>query len=201
MQKNYAVIVLGLGETPSLYRFLVRNWQKQYGVTPVIHVVGWKKKAERFEPKLARLVSKVEALAKDGNRVTLIGISAGASASVNAQTVLKKKHIHVPVYTICGRFNLDHHWWYPLSYGVRRMPAFEESVRMVMPSIRRLRGQNPEDISCFRAVFDEVVPRSASVLPGAEMRPIPIPSHHLAIYFRLLFPEALIMPLKMTLAQ
>lgn len=201
MQKNYAVIVLGLGETPSLYRLLVRNWQKQYDITPIIYVVGWKEKTERFGPKLSRLVSYVEDLARDDNNVVLIGISAGASASLNAQGVLKKKHIQVPIYCICGRFNFDHHWWYPLSYGVRRMPAFEESVEMAMRNIQSLHTQTPTDMSCSRAIFDEVVPKSASVLPAVEKRPIPIPSHHLAIYYRLLFPKTLIASLREALSQ
>ena len=125
------------------------------------------------------------------------GVSAGASASINAQVALKKKRLNVDVYTICGRFTMAHHWWYPLAWGVRRIPAFEECVREVSKRTVHFTAKNLAQIRCARAWFDEVVPSDASILPGAATTHIiPLPSHHLAIYFQLFFADDIFVPPK-----
>lgn len=193
VKKHYVVIVLGLGEVAPIYKFLTRNWVKRYSLIPVVYVVGWRDKHEQFEKKLARLVDEIKAIGRRGDMVSLIGVSAGASATLNAYIILKKEgYTFIRTYvSVCGRFNLDAHWWYPLSYGVKSVPLFEKSVFMVMNNMRILRDEDYYKMTAFYSLFDEVVPNSASTLKYVSHRMIPFP-FHLAIYYLFLFPLPLI---------
>src|SRR5882762_6381133 len=104
MKKNYVVIVLGLGELSSSYVFLTQNWKRKYNIIPIIYTFGWNNKQEAFNIKFPRLMNTIETLIKKGDNVSLIGISAGASAALNAYIALKKKGIKINKYiSVCGR--------------------------------------------------------------------------------------------------
>jgi hypothetical protein len=185
---KHAVIVLGLGEAIPVYRFLVHKWQKNYGVTPVIFKVDWGAK-DPLDTKLEQLVILVKNLAKKGD-VSLIGVSAGASAALNAYQILQKQRIPIRSYiSICGRFNLDAYPWYPLSYGVRRSPRFYDSIQRV-DIMHNFKNKNA---TCFFAAFDEVVPTSASTLPHVQSFQIPFILHTPAIYLLLSLRAATLM--------
>ena len=193
MPKNYVVIVLGLGEAAPLYRFFVRNWEKKYNLMPVVHVVGWKDKTEQFDTKLRRLQTRVQELVQAGHNVSLIGVSAGASISLTTYARLREQGIHISSYTsVCGRFNMGHHWWYPLSYGVNRIPTFKQSVLTAQQYVPQIQGQNHTPAACFYSVFDEVVPTSASTLEQVPRAMIYAPFHHLGIYSLFMLPKRLV---------
>jgi pimeloyl-ACP methyl ester carboxylesterase len=196
MTKHYVVIVLGLGEAVPLYAFLTRRWQTRYGLTPILYTIGWKDTSQPFAPKLARLVRHVQRLASDG-KVSLVGVSAGASATLNAYVALKEKNIPVHSYvSICGRFDFSAHPWYPPSYGIQRVPAFEASVILAMKNISQLTSSERTRMSCFYSLFDEIVPLSASTLTGCSRLAIPLIQHHTSIYGLLFSPGRLIAKLK-----
>lgn len=192
MRKHVVVIVLGLGEGAALYQFLTRNWERSHGLTPQVHVIGWKMPGE-LDTRLHQLHNHIKKLNSEGHTVSLIGISAGASISLLAYIKCTRQDIPIRTFTsLCGRFNLSHHWWYPLSYGVQRFPIFEQSVTKTMQCVQRLTKKQKASIYCLRSIFDEVVPRSASTLLGSPSKMMLLPGHHLGIYAAFLFPKQLL---------
>jgi hypothetical protein len=196
MKKHFAVIVLGLGEAAPLYRFVTRNWERRFGITPIIHVVGWKTTAP-FETKLSALMTRVEQLSSQGNVVSLVGFSAGASIALHTYARLRQKGVNLQTYaSICGRFNFIAHPWYPQSYGVDRIPSFKESVKKVAETRTLLTRLSGGRMASFSSIFDEVVPISASTLPRAKKHTIPFLFHTPSIFFLFLWPKRLVACIK-----
>jgi len=94
------IIVPGLGDETSKIEWAT-NFYRKYDSEPMVHNMWWRKGEKHFEPKLQKLIKLIDKLAKNGNKVSLIGTSAGSSAVMNAFVVRKNK-IH-KVISVCGR--------------------------------------------------------------------------------------------------
>lgn len=106
------------------------RWSR-YGLEPRVFALNWRND-EDFAPKLTRLLELIDQLAASGNKVSLIGTSAGGSAVLNAFT--KRKDVVQRVVNVCGRLRIG-----PTT-GMRsftRMtatsPAFAQSVECLKP--------------------------------------------------------------------
>lgn len=168
--QHIAIIVLGLGEMKSLYAFTVRDWKKKYNIIPQLYVFGWNEEKDNFDTQLPKLISFMRSYQQKNTIVSLIGISAGGSAALHAYLALKDQGnpINGKFISVCGRFNLDSHFWYPLSYGAYSNPAFHTSVTLIKEKIHKLPLEEKKKFSCFSAKFDEVVPKTASSITGAK---------------------------------
>lgn len=190
VKKHYVVIVLGLGEYKNLYIHLTKHWEATYGLTPIIHVFGWREKRANFNEYLTNLEYIIKPLIEQRNSiVSLIGISAGASAALNMYCKLKRdgRPINGKLATLCGRFSFQYHPWYPLSRGVDPFPAFKQSVTLAEKNIRALSRQDKEHIITVHAFFDEVVPKKAASIEGVRAMMIPFLLHFPSIMFTFLF--------------
>ena len=80
---SHAILVIpGLNDRRVRMSFLMNGWVKD-GFSPIIHIVNWHD-GEHFDPKLHRLDLKIDELASQYAKVSLIGASAGGSAAFNA---------------------------------------------------------------------------------------------------------------------
>lgn len=199
MRKHYVVIVLGLGETKSVYFWLTRKWKKEYRLIPIIHVIGWKERKKDFEARLSILVEKIKQLLREEDAsVSLIGISAGTSAIINAYSILRDEErlLIKSVILLCGRFNFTSHWWYPMRYGVKPYPAFEQSVALAEKNLEQFSQKEIKKIFVFNLIFDEVTPSSASSIKGATTIVFPLITHLVGIYAIFLWNKKLTTVLK-----
>lgn len=197
-RKHSVVIIPGLGDDEKLYRSLTSNWEAEHGLTPYIHVMGWRTKGSDFNERLTSLKSSISSLLSDKQKVSVIGISAGASAAMNATADLKSSGqvVNGRVVLVCGRFNFDSHSWHPLNKNLESLPGYKESLERAQPVIEGLSEEDKKNMYIFRSSLDEVIPSSATSLPGVATTVYPIPTHSLGILGVFLFKRKLIDVLK-----
>lgn len=178
--KHVVIIIPGLGDETRILRWVVRHW-RQYGLIPVVYSVGWRDRETSFLPKLAGLVGKIDQLIKEGNKVSLIGTSAGGSAAINAFMERKSK-IH-RVINVCGRLRVGPTTGFrSFDSKTRSSPAFAESVRLCERGIAQLSLPDRRKIMTVRALFgDELVPPETAIVDGARNIHVPTGEHMLSI--------------------
>jgi pimeloyl-ACP methyl ester carboxylesterase len=178
MRKEHSVVfVPGLGDYVRLFEHLTRDWADHYGLNPVIHRIGWRDKEIDFQPKLQRLVKLIDELSNSGDTVSLVGVSAGASAVLNV--FAERKEQVNKVVSVCDRLRTGHEKGFR-SYEARfaHSRAFESSVEFFGRNEYKLRVEDRQKIMTVRAKFgDESVPARTSVLEGSYDKQIPLMFH------------------------
>lgn len=194
--KHSVIIIPGLGDRTRMLAWTVNHW-RCYGLDPIVYSVGWRDGEDSFRPKVKRLIELIDELVKKGNRVSLVGTSAGGSAAINA-FVKRKRTIH-RVITVCSRLRVGP------TMGLRcfvsktkSSPAFGESVRLCESGIRNLSTADRRKIMTVRAMFgDELVPPETTIIDGALNIEIPTGEHMFSIGVALtVFSKSLISFLK-----
>jgi pimeloyl-ACP methyl ester carboxylesterase len=182
-KKHHAVLYIpGIGDDhKGLQGQLLKTWSL-YGAKPILHEVPWMDKAE-FQPKLARLVAKIDALADDGYTVSLIGVSAGAGAAINAFAARPEKVNGVVC--ICGKINR------PELIGKvfeDKSPSFLESAALVENSLIKLQYLGKLDqLQSRRSIYERVVKPADSYVPAARNVVVPGVGHAFTIISQALF--------------
>ncbi|MDB5161365.1 MAG: hypothetical protein JWO96_745 [Candidatus Saccharibacteria bacterium] len=185
MAKEHHIIYLpGLGDHDSRLKngqkALLKKWEKA-GVTTHFQPINWAD-GELFEPKLQRVNTLIDELASKSHRISLVGVSAGASAAVNVYTQ-RKSEISGIVY-ICGKLmgsiNID-----PKYY--RRNPAFRGSLSQAQINIKKLTREDKEQMLSLHPFFDEVVAIEDTKVPGVITKTIPFFFHAPTIFAVLSF--------------
>ena len=173
--KSAVIYVAGLGDWRSrAQRAVVWCW-RVYGVKSEVTLMNWHID-EPFETKLDRLITRIDTLHAAGYQVSLVGVSAGASAVINAFAL--RKDVVQRVVCICGK--LQHpETIHPATF--QRNPAFAESLQRLPDSLAKLLQVDRQRISSIRPLADESVPPSDTVIPGATGRTIPTVGHVLSI--------------------
>lgn len=189
--KHRVIIIPGLGDDVMKMSLTTNHW-RQHGLDPVIHAIGWSDGKE-FRQKLQALVKMIDQYAKNGNRVSLVGCSAGASAVLNA-FIDRKKIIH-RVITVCGRLKSGSQQGFR-SFPVRTAtsPSFAQSIHLFEGREGVLSDQDRKKIMTVRALFgDELVPADTAIVRGAYNIVVPTPEHVFSIAMSLtLFSRPLI---------
>lgn len=128
--------------------------------------------AEPFDVKLDRLLKRIDNLHNAGYRVSLVGVSAGASAVVNAFAA-RQKAVH-RVVCICGKLR-NPQTIAEATY--RRNPAFAESMQQLGTSLESLPAELRGHILSIRPLSDGSVPPTDTIVPGFETSVIPSRGH------------------------
>lgn len=177
-QEHHIIFVPGLGGATFLFRRAAASWKKR-GVTPHVFDPGWKDGEVLFKPKLKRLAGVVDTLHATGNRVSLIGTSAGGSAVINAFGERKDKI--VKVVNVCGRLRAGKDVFPSLNMAAKTSPAFRDSVLMAEKRETGFSSRDRAKILTLRAAYDEIVPASTSPIEGARNIIVPSVEHMLSI--------------------
>lgn len=126
------------------------------------HPVIWRG-SEDFAPKLDRIVELVDELHSEGHRVSLVGVSAGATAAFN--TYMKRPEKIAKVVYVCGKLRR------PDSVGERYYrinPAFKQSLEKVQDQIDNLTPEDSAKMLSLKPWYDQTVPVADTVLPGVR---------------------------------
>jgi len=184
-KKHIVIIVPGLGDETTKIKWATAHWRK-YGLKPVIHNIWWKKGNKHFKPKLIRLIHRIDNFIKDGNKVSLVGTSAGSSAVMNAYISRKKKISKV--ISICGRLKQGEQKGFR-SFELRTATslAFKESILMFEQNETSLIKNDRKKIMTVRALFDELVPDNTSYVIGANNKRLKTIEHVFSIWIGLSF--------------
>lgn len=167
-------------------RFLTRNWQRKYGLIPIVLPIVWKD-GEHFDAKLAKITDEIDLYLQKGNTVSLVGCSASGSAMLNA-FIEKKDEIQ-------GVVNLDGFVRPGTAKGLRNFDvrsaqsiAFRESVMRFTKLEKTLTVQDKRKILTVRPLFgDELVPPDTVVIPGATNKTVPFGEHIISIALALVW--------------
>ena len=192
IKKHSVIIIPGLSDETKYLRLINNHWRK-YGLTPIIHPVGWRDGENEFIPKLKRLVKLIDKLIKNGDNVSLVGTSAGGSAVLNA--FCERKSVINKVINVCGRLRTGP------TKGFRSFQsktasshAFAQSVKLAELNEKRLNKKDRKKIMTIRAMFgDELVPPETTYIKGTKNILVPTAEHVFSIAMALtLFSKPLI---------
>ncbi len=176
LPEHHVIYVPGLNDGRKGYE-LFTKWWSIYGVVPHVHRVGWHDGENVFEPKLKRLVTEINKYLFGGDKVSLVGGSAGGSAVLNA--LLEQPEIHTVV-NLCGRLRAGSNVFPSLELAARKSPAFKDSVRMFERRELQMTIEQRRKVLTLSPIWDEVVPKSTVYLDGATNMTIPSVEHILS---------------------
>lgn len=181
MSKEHRIIVVpGLGDEVDRMSWAVNHW-RPHGLEPIVHSVGWHDDEREFQPKLRILVEMIDQFAKDGDRVSLVGCSAGGSVVLNA--FFERRDVVHRVINVCGRLRSGKQRGFR-SFEARTASSspFAQSVKLFESRENLLSKQDRQKVMTVRAFFgDELVPADTTVLQGAYNTVIPTPEHVFSI--------------------
>lgn len=185
MKRTHKVIIVpGLnGETDKIT--LATNHWRRHGLEPVVCSVGWQNGENNFRPKLKKLIDLVDKFSKNGETVSLVGLSAGGSAVLNL--FFERKNNVRKVVNICGRLRTGPETGFrSFKARTKSSPAFAQSVKLFESREEKLTENDRKKIMTVRAMFgDELVPPETAIIKGAYNTAVPTPEHIFSIFMAL----------------
>jgi hypothetical protein len=178
---HHIICIPGLGDSRSYGQDIaIKVWWRRFGFVPHYFPLGWNKK-EGFATKLNRLTHLIDQLSQGGDLVSLVGISAGASAAINAYVESGKV---CGVVYICGKINN------PGNVSPSRHlanPDFRGSLQQLQTSLQQLKADDRERFLNIHPYFDLTVPYSDTVIPGVAEKRVPGWGHAMGIFSGIFF--------------
>ena len=168
---HHIIYVPGLGDHKTYGQNIGIQLWRLFGLTPHYFPLRWATK-QGFDSKLARLLEQIDSLQAQGNSVSLVGISAGASAVLSAYS--ERPQI-AKVICICGKIQHPE-TVRPIKYQIN--PDYMESMQQVDKSLKRLKAQGLlGNIMSIHPLRDKSVPLEDTKIPGAVEKTVPGWSH------------------------
>jgi hypothetical protein len=168
-----AIIVLGLGENRES-KTVEYLWKRQ-GVKVIFFQPNWKSE-EKLQDKLKRLSDLIDKEAM-GNKVSLVGVSAGGSLVINA--FVENKNKVDKVITLCARLRKGEMTGFRgFEERTKGYPAFRDSV-ILAEKVEKLFDENDrKKIMTVHALLgDELVPQNTTTIEGAKNITVPTGEH------------------------
>lgn len=179
MGQHHIIYVPGIQDDRLRGQSLLTSLWRLYGVRGHCHEMPWFG-PEPFEPKMQKLLGRIDSYRAQGHCVSLIGASAGASAVINAY-VQRREDISALIY-ICAKINA------PETVSDRTYsanPAFKTSMYKLQDNLKELTSEDKAKMHSFYSPADQVVPYEATVIPGVAESRLPALRHGEAIIYSL----------------
>lgn len=177
---HQVIYVPGLGDRiPHGQSIILKLW-RLFGLNVHYFPMGWADK-EPFQPKLARLLAKIDELSKSKDPVSLVGVSAGGSAVIDAYE--QRKFLN-SVVLIAGKIHN------PQAINQRyydKNPAFQGSIAAVTNAVKLLTGDERRRILSIHPIWDNTVPVKDTKITGAQSKTVPALGHIPGIYYTIIF--------------
>jgi hypothetical protein len=180
-KKHHVIYVPGIRD--DLYKFqstAIKAW-RLYGVRGHCHEMPWLGN-ESYDLKFQRLLDLIDELSARGDKVYLIGVSAGAGAVINAY--MERGSVVEAVACVCPKINRTQ------TVSPRmldRNPAFRESLAVLQANLTKLSEADKAKISCHFSPADKSVPHRDTVIPGVQEYRMPPFSHFFSILYSVTF--------------
>lgn len=181
MSQTHSVIIIpGLGDNANYVRLLTNFWKK-YGLDIIAYPIDWNDSEKTFKPKLDKLLRLIDKLHASGEKVSIVGTSAGGSAALNV--LVERKNIIHRVVNVCGRLRVGPEsgfWSFVLR--TKKSPSFADSVKMFESKEKLLSNDDRKKIMTIAPLFgDQLVPYSTVPIDGAINNKIFMGEHILSI--------------------
>lgn len=178
---HHILYIPGIGDHKTYGQNIGIQVWRIFGFVPHYVPLGWAHQ-EGFEVKLDRILKQIDLLRSQGHTVSLVGISAGASAVLTAYS--RRPEI-ARVVCIVGKI---HHPETVGSATYRRNPDFKESMRLVENSLTRLKKEKLlGNIMSIHSTRDKSVPLEDTKIAGALERTVLAWSHASGVLFGVIF--------------
>lgn len=161
MAKQLVIYIPGLGDPNNGEKALLKIWSF-YQLEVIYHPLYWNDNRP-FIVKLNEVIDLIERVAINDTVVSLVGISAGASAVLNV--FAEKKESINKVVCICGKINN------PNTISPKRFeinPSFKESLDLLPSSLNRLDMEDRKRIFSLHPIYDGLVPIKDTFIEGAN---------------------------------
>lgn len=174
-QAHTIIYVTGLGDGVSdrnvaWQRRIIRCW-RLWGVNAEIFQMKWADD-EPFQYKIERLLARVDELDTRGHKISLVGVSAGASAALAA--FVARKPIISGVVFICGK--LAHPETVQQSYYDEN-PAFQAAMQQLNANLSKLNQADTQKLLSIHPLYDQTVRVRDTKIAGVRWRAIPTLLH------------------------
>lgn len=181
MKQHHVIYLPGLGDQRTWGQsVIVKCWQI-FGITTHYQKIGWANNGP-FELKLKAVVDKIDFLSSQGFLVSLVGVSAGASAALNAYAARKGKISSVVF--ISGKI-LDPKGVNPRYFKLN--PAFKESLYLSDTNTGKLSNEDKQKMLYIHALSDSTVPPYSNKPDGVRSKTVAVFGHILGIFVALTF--------------
>jgi pimeloyl-ACP methyl ester carboxylesterase len=160
--------------------FLVATW-RLYGFQSHTHPMPWAGE-EPYQPKFQRLLAAIDEQTEKGNKVSLVGASAGASAVINAY-IERADKISGLVY-ICGKINGPET---VSDETYSKNPTFKTSMQQLQVNLKLLAAADKQKMLSLYSQADIACPYPATTISGVEEKALPRLRHGRAIIYTLSF--------------
>lgn len=179
--KHHVIYIPGLGDHRALGQDKIIKLWRLFGLRVHYCPVSWAD-GQKFTPKLEKLTHKVKSLTSQGFSVSLVGVSAGASAALNLYMHNKDK-IHKVVF-IAGKIK-D-----PTNVNPRyfsRNPAFKDSLYLSDTNYKKLTAQDKQKMIYMHGLVDGTTPPKNNQVPDIRSKTILAVGHIDAIFKAITF--------------
>lgn len=178
--KHSVILIPGLGNNEKLLELATKFWVK-YGLNQVVYPIEWNNNDVTFSNKLEKLLKLIDTLIEQDNKISIVGISAGGSAAINA--VCERKDKINKVVSVCGRLKVGNLTGFrSFKAKTATSAAFAQSVILCEENIKHLTENDKKKIMTIRAGFgDELVPANTTFVEGAYNTVIPTGEHVFSI--------------------
>jgi hypothetical protein len=163
--QHHLIYVPGLHDTYPLRRqciYLVPLVWRLHGFKAHVIFPHWEE-GTTFQPKLDRILEKVDNLVSQGHAVSLVGQSAGGGAVLNAFMI--RPDTIQGVVNITGRLHTSGEP--SLATASKNSPAFAQSVKRCEAGLLKLTKEQRARIMTIRPSYDAAVPAETVAVPGA----------------------------------
>lgn len=171
MSRRTVLYIPGLGDSYDTGRRFALKFWRLYGVHAVLIPMRWAHE-DSYDDKYTRIIDAIKTAETNGEKVVLVGESAGGSMALNVFADIPSVE---RVITICGVNSPDIEIAPSLQ---RRNPAFVESVKNLTGSLSSI---DVRKITTLYAIYDESVAKVYTRVPGAVARRLPGIGHLLTI--------------------
>lgn len=177
---HHIIYIPGLGDHRTYGQNIVIQAWRLFGLQPHYMALGWHQ-PEGIDAKLERIHQMIETLHQKGHTVSLVGVSAGASAVLNVYAA----NLRVArVICICGKINRPE----TISHRIfARNPDFEQSMARLGAALATLDQHRLQHILSIHPWKDRTVPVADTKITGAYEKTVPGRSHASGIFSGIIF--------------
>lgn len=163
---EYVLYLPGLGDHTgllfTLQSFAVRLWRLRYGVHGEVFLFNWKDDVP-LDSRIKQLLARAKQLRDEGKRISLVGVSAGASAALHGFAA--RPQLFHTVICVAGEINGADH----ISNSIYQAnPLFAQSMQHMGETLKKLSAQKRQSILSLYGSHDRWVPERHSYIPGAK---------------------------------
>jgi pimeloyl-ACP methyl ester carboxylesterase len=179
--RHAIVYIPGLGDHNLRGQRAATFLWRRFGVYTEVCQMNWIDK-QPFEPKLQKILDRIDQLHARGFSVSLVGVSAGASAAVHV--FAKRADVINKLVIICGAIQ---HPEEVQDVTKRNNPAFWESMLALHAGVlQRLTAEQRERIVSFVPKSDEIVDPKNMRIDGISYQSLPTHGHVASIVYAIL---------------